>query len=170
MRLSVYLSIAICLFFFSCKKEAFRPVEEVEYENSPEMSAFEEEVLDLLNAARSKDCRCGDADYPAVDRLYFNATVDLASEKHVQDMSVNNFISHLGSDGSTPSERLESVGYKFFFSGENIAEGPKTSEVVIQEFIKSPGHCATIMNENYVHVGIARLKDYWVLNFAKPRN
>ena len=123
----------------------------------------------MINEIRSEGCQCGDEVYPSVDVLFYNATLDDASEIHVKDMAENQFISHFGSDGSSPSDRLEAVGYKFFFNGENIAEGPPNAEIVIQEFKKSPSHCATMMNTNYVHLGVARLEDYWVLNFAKPR-
>ncbi len=167
---TIIMITIVVILFASCKKEPLVAPLEENNENSPNITSLELEVLGFVNTLRSNGCNCGNLVFPAVEELYWNDLLDEASEMHVKDMYDNNFVSHYGSDGSTPSDRLNKVDYEFFFNGENIAKGPPTAEIVIQEFHKSPSHCATMMNENYTHLGIAKLEKYWVLNFAKPRN
>ena len=56
--------------------------------------------------------------------------------------------------------------------GENIAEGQKTVDQVMDSWMKSPGHRANILAE-FTEMGAARVEDdegdnYWCVNFGIP--
>jgi uncharacterized protein YkwD len=60
--------------------------------------------------------------------------------------------------------------------GENIASGQTTPEEVVQEWIASPTHCATLMNTGFTDMGVAYAVDmnseagiYWAQVFGRPR-
>lgn len=53
--------------------------------------------------------------------LSFNAQLIAAARRHTTDMYVNNFQSHIGSDGSNPGLRLNAAGYVWNTYGENAA-------------------------------------------------
>jgi len=57
--------------------------------------------------------------------------------------------------------------------GENIAGGHYSLEVMMEELLKSPKHCANIMNREFREVGVAiainpnsQYKIYWTQDFG----
>lgn len=137
--------------------------------------AVSEEVLQRVNDARAKPRKCGSRSFERVPPLTLSAVLSQAALKHAQDMATKNFFEHEGSDGSTPSERVERVGYKWRAVAENIAAGANSAEQVVNGWLSSPGHCANIMGAAYTQMGIAfaiNAKNshiYWAQDFATPR-
>lgn len=168
---SNWILVILVVVLFSCEKDS--PVIVVEsdniYENSEGISDLELEVVTLINEFRSAGAVCGSDEFIPAPDVFWNDILDLASEKHADDMASNGFISHTGSDGSLHTDRLLAVNYEYMFAGENVARGPTTAALVMEEFKNSPSHCKVMMNPDYVHVGIAKMGKYWVLNFAHPR-
>ena len=83
-------------------------------------------------------------------------------------------ISHTGTDGSTPADRIKRVGYVPGRTGENCAEGQWTVGEVMTGWMKSPGHRANIL-ANYTEMGAAWARDdqgtiYWCVDFGTPRS
>jgi uncharacterized protein YkwD len=37
---------------------------------------------------------------------------------------------------------------------------------VVDNWLKSPGHCKNIMNKAFKEVGVGRVGDYWTQNFG----
>lgn len=46
--------------------------------------------------------------------------------------------------------------------------GQQNEEEVMKSWLKSPGHCANIMNPDVTEVGVARSGTYWTQLFAAP--
>jgi uncharacterized protein YkwD len=78
---------------------------------SPEQAQAESYLARLVNQHRA------DAGVPA---LRLDQTLSLASRGHSCDMAVHDSLSHIGSDGSTPGQRILGVGLKLTRWGENI--------------------------------------------------
>lgn len=57
--------------------------------------------------------------------LALNPALSVAADAHTCDMQRHNLMSHLGSDGSTPAQRIRATGLSYATWGENIgmAEG-----------------------------------------------
>src|SRR5687767_5143310 len=80
--------------------------------------------------------------------------VTAAADRYAQYMATANFFSHYGPDGSTPSSRIAASGYRATTWGENIAAGQRDPASVMQGWMNSPGHRATILNASFREIGV----------------
>jgi uncharacterized protein YkwD len=133
------------------------------------------ESLALVNQARAQPRRCGSTSFPAAGPLKLSALLNRAALIQAQDMAAHRNFEHVGTDGSTPAQRITRVGYRWRSAAENIATGPTTAQQVIDGWLNSPGHCANIMSANSTEMGIAFAVDpraqgdiYWSQEFASP--
>lgn len=139
-------------------------------------TAVQARVVQLVNVARSKARKCGSEKFAAAPPLGASEDLDEAASRHARDMVKKNFFDHRGSDGSQPRDRVLRTGYKFQLTGENIALGPESAEEVVAGWLKSPGHCANIMEPRFRDIGVGvatgrgRGKIYWVQTFGAPRS
>lgn len=78
-------------------------------------------------------------------------------------------MSHTGSDGSSPVQRIDREGYSWSALGENVAFGYRNVASVMAGWLASPGHCSNIMNPNFTQLGAAEVDYYWTQVFARPR-
>lgn len=138
--------------------------------------AVRQRVLELVNAARGQARDCGGKPFAAAGPLRANATLDRAADAHSHDMAGKGFFSHDGSDGSTVLVRSTRVGYAGRAVGENIASGQTTPEAAVEGWIKSPPHCANLMNPVFTEMGLAYVVNpaspmgiYWTQVFGTPR-
>ena len=84
-------------------------------------------------------------------------------------MAAHNFAGHQGSDGSVPGRRIQETGYAALAVGEVVAVGDLSIDELMQRWLDSPGHCATIMNPAFVDAGGAGLGGYiWTVDFGAP--
>jgi uncharacterized protein YkwD len=133
-----------------------------------ENAAFEAEILSLINEERAKE---------GISPLTRNDKLDIAAQRHSNDMACNNFMSHTGSDGSSPWDRMNQAGYDWIRAAENIAAGQSTPESVVAAWMNSTqGHRETILDPNLEDIGIAyayksstSYGHYWTTDFgAQP--
>lgn len=73
--------------------------------------------------------------------------LDAAAQGHSDDMAARGFFDHTDPDGKGPGERITAAGYRWSTYGENIAEGQRTPESVMDSWMNSPGHGANIRRE-----------------------
>lgn len=118
-------------------------------------------LLQLVNAARQKGCKCGDVVYSPALPLIWNERLEKAALAHSFDMFRQNYFNHTSPDGTGAGERLEMAGYQWKQYGENIGMGYKNETEVVQSWLKSPSHCKNIMNQSYKEMGVARVGNYW---------
>ena len=130
-------------------------------------------VLDLVNRARATRRSCGNRNFNAARPLRWNDSLAEASQVHADDMARYNYFSHSGRDGSDPAQRVERAGYRYRSTGENIAAGQMKPEDAVAGWIKSPGHCANLMNPAFTEMGVAYAVDpasemgvYWSQAFG----
>jgi len=134
------------------------------------------EVLLLVNEARSKPRRCGSERFGATNPLTLNDKLTLAALKHSQDMAKRGNASHEGSDGSSPGDRATRAGYIWRDVGENVAAGQLNADEVVRGWLSSPHHCANIMAPEFVELGVAFAVNptskqgiYWTQVFGRTR-
>ncbi len=140
------------------------------------MSSEDQAMLDAVNAFRSSAQRCGSTDFSAAPALSWNCQLKQAALAHSQDMANEDFMSHTGSDGSSPGDRIDRTGYLWWTWGENVAAGYSSVSSVVQGWINSSGHCANMMNPNFTNLGAAKFSNsssqygiYWTQVFGRPR-
>jgi uncharacterized protein YkwD len=138
--------------------------------------AVAERVLVLVNQARTQARVCGSKRLAAAGMLRLNATLNGTSLAHALDMAQHSYFSHEGRDGSTVADRVTRAGYRWRSIGENIASGASAPEVVVNDWIRSPQHCANLMAPQYTEMGVAYAVNraseagiYWVQLFGAPR-
>jgi len=143
-------------------------------ENVCQLSILDETMLNLINEARSQERLCGDVHYESVTAVTWNCQLKGAAISHAEDMGDNNFFNHTGSDGLNVGHRVSATGYDWRRVGENIAARYDTEESVIQGWLASPEHCATVMDYNFIETAVsvylpegADYDTYWVMVMAK---
>jgi uncharacterized protein YkwD len=107
--------------------------------------------------------------------LQANDALMRAAAAHSLDMATHNFVDHVGSDGSTPGQRITRASYAWQAYGENIAAGYATAQQVVAAWMGSAGHRANILNPDFQHIGVAYVYrsgttygGYWTQVFGRP--
>ena len=138
--------------------------------NTVSPTELESQFLVAVNKTRSSPRMCGNKKFPAAPSLILNSKLTSASYKHSQDMSENQFLEHISSNGDTLVERMKAVGYAWSAVGENLAHNQKTIQQVIEDWLSSPGHCSNLMSSDYTQAGVAVVNWYWTQVYAAPSN
>ncbi|MFC9294253.1 CAP domain-containing protein [Streptomyces sp. NPDC057011] len=130
--------------------------------SAPAPTGAAAEVLALVNQERAA------AGCPA---LTVNAKLTKAAQDHSADMAAHNTMSHTGSDGSDPGQRITRAGYAWQTYGENVAYGYSTAAKVMEGWMNSPGHRANILNCSFkeIGIGLAQPGQYWTQDFGAAR-
>lgn len=100
------------------------------------------------------------------------ARLDAAARAHSIDMAVHQKMTHEGSDGSDVAERVKRQDYPYQKVGENVAEGYRSVEAVVEGWMNSKGHRENILGD-FTEIGTARAtsaddQPYWTVVFATP--
>ncbi len=138
---------------------------------------FSDSLLTAINATRATARNCGTTAFPAAPPVEWNSLAETAALAQAQYLQENNLFSHTGANGSNVGDRLTTTGYVWSTVGENIAAGYTQVPAVVQAWIDSPGHCANLMNTNFIDMGVAlvpgssanKYQTYWGMVLAKPR-
>lgn len=121
------------------------------------------EVVRLANVERAK---AGCAALSIDDKLM------TAAQRHSQDQADNKKMSHDGSNGSDPGERINDAGYQWSTYGENVAWNQQSPAAVMQAWMNSDGHRKNILNCSFTEIGVGIADSngpYWTQVFAAPR-
>ncbi|CAL9388589.1 CAP domain-containing protein [Streptomyces sp. enrichment culture] len=119
-------------------------------------------VVELVNAERGK---------AGCSPVKVNTALTEAAQNHSEDMAASGTMSHTGSDGSSPADRITRAGYSWSTYGENVAHGYSTPEQVMAGWMASPGHKKNILNCSFkeIGVGLAQPGSYWTQDFGTAR-
>lgn len=91
--------------------------------------------------------------------LKLDAELTAAARAHAQDLAKWDRISHYGSDGSNPWDRVKRAGYNAKLAAENVGTGQATFEEVLKGWQTSPGHNKNLLQAEAQHMGIALVHD-----------
>ncbi|EYF05696.1 CAP domain-containing protein [Chondromyces apiculatus] len=135
---------------------------------------WEDEVRTLVNQKRAAGAKCGGTTYPPAPALAVDNRLRCSARRHSRDMGVNNFMNHIGSDGSEPWDRMEDAGYAYTQAAENIAVGYNSPAAVVNGWMGSVGHCQNIMKATLKHLGVGYYRKdgstyvhHWTQNFGR---
>ena len=118
-------------------------------------SAWEEEVLRLVNERRAAGADCGtEGVFGAAGPLTMNANLRCSARLHSKDMADNNYFDHYALDGTDPFQRMAAAGYSGNSMGENIASGQTSPTEVMDGWMQSDGHCSNIMSPLFNEIGV----------------
>lgn len=96
-----------------------------------------------------------------VGKLRLDERCCQASQWFAEDLVKSGKIGHVGSDGSSSSDRLRRVGVKWIACAENCSWGvPDARGVLVQllidEGVQNEGHRKNILSPNYMIMGVGR--------------
>ncbi|MFC4333513.1 CAP domain-containing protein [Streptomyces andamanensis] len=120
------------------------------------------QILALVNNERAK---------AGCSALTANPALAAAAQAHSEDMAAHRNMSHTGSDGSAPGDRITAAGYTWSTYGENVAYGYTDAAQVMAAWMNSPGHKANILDCAFkeIGVGLAQPGGYWTQDFGTSR-
>jgi uncharacterized protein YkwD len=119
----------------------------------PGVADIRDAFLAAVNQARSVSQTCGATPYSPAAPVSWSENLAMAAYLHSEDMALNNFFSHTGSDGRSAGQRISRQGYPWRTYGENIAVGYRTVSSVIQGWLGSEGHCRNLMDPDFTEIG-----------------
>ena len=131
------------------------------------LSATAEALVEATNEVRKR------AGVPALrpdERLMH------AAQLQAEQMAAAGAMAHTlkGARYPTLESRLAAAGYPWQRAGENLAFGPHTPAVVVDNWMRSPGHRANIVKPEFTELGTGYVVDqngrpYYVQVFGRPR-
>ncbi|WP_152656767.1 CAP domain-containing protein [Oceanobacillus sp. CFH 90083] len=123
-----------------------------------EVSQFEQEVVDLTNQEREKQ---------GLAPLELDTELSKVARAKSEDMQANNYFDHNSPNYGSPFDMMQSFGIDYNTAGENIAQGQRSPEEVVNAWMNSQGHRENIMNSDFTHIGIGHVEEgnYWTQMF-----
>jgi uncharacterized protein YkwD len=125
-----------------------------------------EKARELINAYRKAN---------GLKPLKLNTALTEAAKNHSRDLAKWDRISHFGSDGSNPWDRVKRAGYNAKLAAENVGTGQVTIDEVMKGWQTSPGHNKNLLLSDASDMGIALVQDnktefktFWTLVVGSP--
>jgi len=134
---------------------------------SPVNSAYEQEIVELVNDARVAN------GLPPLKRV---AQLDQAARYHAKDMQQDNYFYHetydrINGNLSYVCEFDERISYfykSWSWLGENIVLGYTTPQDAMEAWMRSSGHRANILGSQFREIGVGYYSgNYWVQDFGQ---
>lgn len=111
------------------------------YVNSP---SYPGEIANLINQARQK---------AGLSSLTINSRLAAAAQGHSIDMTCYSLLSHTGSDGSSPQQRIAAAGYSASYSEEIIYAGGYPQDA-FNWWMNDQIHHDAILNTHVTEMGV----------------
>lgn len=128
------------------------------------------EVLAQVNLRRRR------AGEPPLARSH---ALEAAAQRHAEDMLARSYFAHQSPQGTTVRTRAQAAGYEWRSVGENLAEGQRTVDEVVEAWMRSAPHRANILDRDFIDTGIGlalgrdprtgERRILWVQTFGLPR-
>ncbi|MGX5554660.1 CAP domain-containing protein [Bacillus cereus] len=135
-----------------------KPAEQKPAEEAKSLSEFEQRVVELTNAERAKQ---------GLPALKIDTELSKVARIKSEDMQKNNYFDHNSPTYGSPFDMMKKFGISYTSAGENIAQGQRTPEEVVQAWMNSAGHRANILNNGFTHIGVGYVEsgNYWTQQF-----
>ena len=109
-----------------------------------------DKARDVINAYRASK---------GLKALKLNPALTEAAKAHSRDLAKWDRISHFGSDGSNPWDRVKRVGYNAKVAAENVGTGQVSFDEVMKGWQESAGHNKNLLLSDATEMGIALVQD-----------
>ncbi|MGZ7148466.1 CAP domain-containing protein [Bacillus sp. BC08] len=135
-----------------------KPAEQKPAEEAKSLSEFEQRVVELTNAERARQ---------GLPALKIDTELSKVARVKSEDMQKNNYFDHNSPTYGSPFDMMKKFGISYTSAGENIAQGQRTPEEVVQAWMNSAGHRANILNNGFTHIGVGYVEsgNYWTQQF-----
>lgn len=120
-------------------------------------------MLDAVNSLRQAS---------GAQPVQLNSELNAAAATHSRDMSIQKRPWHFGSDGSSPIDRVQRVGYPGQLVGENISETFETELETLAAWMDAPNTRTVILAPDARDMGFSWLQEdngkiWWTLVMGK---
>lgn len=117
------------------------------YPNQARMSQMiSQQILELINKERA------DNNLPL---LKINSVLSASALAKAEDMLINDYFAHIGSNGKMPWDWIDQKEYHYLYVAENLAMNFTSAESAHGALMLSPSHKKNIISDKYVDVGLA---------------
>ncbi|WEG11693.1 SafA/ExsA family spore coat assembly protein [Pullulanibacillus sp. KACC 23026] len=135
--------------------------------NVPKLTAiksFENQVINLTNAERTKR---------GLPALKADWQLSRVARYKAMDMRDNHYFSHTSPTYGSPFTMITDFGLSYTAAAENIAGGQETPQAVVNAWMNSAGHRANILSTKYTNIGVGFAEGgsygyYWSEMFIHP--
>jgi len=125
-----------------------------------ELAAAEQALFRMINRDRTE---------AGLSALEWNEWLAQAARQHAEEMASHDQLSHQFPGEPGLRDRIAATALRFNASAENVASGP-TASGINDEWMRSPGHRANILDPKYNAIGVAVARGiagfYAVTDFA----
>lgn len=154
-------------------------VPEVEYCDAvrdwdPAWSAFEDEVLVLLNEQRAAGVTCGEEAFDPAEPLRMDPALRCSARKHALDMAEQDYFSNLDAEDLDFHARAEAAGYAGMALEQNIGAEHSTPEQLVTAVMHHTELCVHVMTPEADEFGMGYLEyegasypTYWTQVFGQ---
>lgn len=108
-------------------------------------SQYTRQVVDLTNEQRRRN---------GLSDLQIDTRLSSVAQTKSQDMQQNGYFSHTSPTYGSPFDMMRDFGVSYRTAGENIAQGQRTPQEVVNAWMNSEGHRRNILNGNFTHIGV----------------
>lgn len=132
----------------SVKDQVLAPPPLKSKRQSPSSNLSIEGVVKWTNIQRGQN-----GNLPALSE---NILLNRAAALKLQDLFDKQYFEHISPTGQGPADLAKNAGYAYISIGENLALGNfDNDEVLVQDWMDSPGHRENILNIKYTEIGVA---------------
>ena len=128
---------------------------------APLRESIIDQVVRLTNAQRKK---------AGLRELSNHSVLETMALQMATDLSILGVLRHEDRKGRDLFTRADLAGYPWTAIGENVAQGQRTPKQVVDAWMKSPSHRATLLTSDYREIGVAQVTSrkgrYWVQIFG----
>jgi uncharacterized protein YkwD len=109
-------------------------------------------------------------DQAGVPPVWPDARLARAAQGHAEALAEGRGSGHVGPDGSDPLKRIGDMGYLPQAYGETVATGSLDPRLIVEAWLRSPGHRQVLLDPSVEEVGLGGVLDpdhpVWVADFG----
>jgi uncharacterized protein YkwD len=156
--------VALYLFLFAWPESEFWRRETA---GLADLERVRGEMLQRVNALRQQAGRAP---------LTADARLDLAAQRHAEDMLARSYYAHDSPEGTTPHQRVRTAGFAASVVAENIAARHVSVERAMSGWTSSDSHRRNCLDPRFTSLGVGvavgsyehSYQVLWVQDFARP--
>jgi uncharacterized YkwD family protein/spore coat assembly protein SafA len=135
------------------------PNQKLNVPNIDQTKGVEQQVLDLVNQERAK---------VGLKPLQMDWELQRVARTKSQDMASKGYFSHQSPTYGSPFDMMKQFGISYRSAGENIAQGQRNPQEVMNAWMNSSGHRANILKADFTHIGVGYESNgnYWTQMFV----
>jgi uncharacterized YkwD family protein/spore coat assembly protein SafA len=134
------------------------PNQKINIPNIDQTKGVESEVLTIVNQKRQSQ---------GLKPLQMDWQLQRVARTKACDMAQKGYFSHQSPTYGSPFDMMKQFGINYRSAGENIAQGQRTPQEVMQSWMNSQGHRENILKPDFTHIGVGYCQsgNHWVQMF-----